>query len=95
MPFQSRVKSIQDADFSELEINELMKLISDKKFGVDEEIYSIGTTIKPAIYLVRTGKVFISNQRGGEEIIEPGGYFGHENLNFEKSLLMGLKSYIK
>lgn len=60
-----------------------MKQISDKRFGEDEEIYALNSNTKPAMYLVRSGKVFIAKSNGAEEIIEPGGYFGHENMKFD------------
>ena len=64
-------------------MDELLKQISDKRFEEDEEIYALNSDTKPAMYLVRSGKVFISKKSGAEEIIEPGGYFGHENLKFD------------
>jgi hypothetical protein len=58
----------------------LVRQITDKKFGADREIFYRDTAMIPALYLVRTGKVKLTKKNGKEQVISPGGYFGHEYL---------------
>jgi hypothetical protein len=59
----------------------LVRQITDTKFRAGQEIFVLDTKITPAMYLVRQGQVEIVKKNGKEEMIFPGGYFGHEYLN--------------
>lgn len=58
----------------------LANLIVDVHYTADEVIVSDGTSVEPALFLVREGSVEVVSRKGGKKVVDAGGYFGEELL---------------
>ncbi len=74
------VRAIKAANITVSQLDKLARQIADKPFNSGENIFVINEDMIPSLYIVRKGRVKTVRKNGKEEIIAPGGHFGHEYL---------------
>ena len=78
---QSGIKAIKDTRLDERTMRSLASLIKDRTFKAGETICQEGVNVEAALYLVRDGKITVTNKAGSRsETVVRGGYFGDDQL---------------
>jgi CRP-like cAMP-binding protein len=74
------LRAIRAAKVDGPELDLLARQISEQPFLEGEQFCVMNEDMVPKLYIVREGSVKIVRKNGKEEIIKPGGFFGHEYL---------------
>lgn len=76
----SGLKVIKAAKLDADTVNELSQFLGDEMYRQGKEIWVEGKKAKPALYMVREGRIQIRYASGLEKIIKEGGFFGEDTL---------------
>uniref|UniRef100_A0A7S4J6E6 Cyclic nucleotide-binding domain-containing protein n=1 Tax=Odontella aurita TaxID=265563 RepID=A0A7S4J6E6_9STRA len=80
VPFENKPELTQ----SDAEV--LASAIVDSDYGENHILYKEGTKLSPALFLVRSGQVSVTNSSGLNKAVTQGGYFGNGTLGGDISL---------
>ena len=76
----SGLKVVKAAKLDAHTVSELSQCLGDEMYREGKEILVEGKKARPALYMVREGRVRIRDSNGVEKIINEGGYFGEDSL---------------